>query len=446
ETNPNGGELSFSGGNLCTSGSANLNKNGLVTLTNSKNHIVAVELDAKFDEHLGDINDNHVGIDINSLESEIAAPSAYFKDDDGTPRNLSLSSGDLMQVWIEYDNKQKQLSVTLHPIGVPKPKIPLLSLQKDLSPYLLESMYVGFSSSTGELTASHYIFDWKFKMDGMVSDINHSRLPKIPSADQRENQSLKRILVIRLSVSGVTILILFINRKTLMEVLEDWEVQFGPHRFAYKDLHIVTRGFKDSELLGKGGFGKVYKGALPVSNMEIAVKKVSHDSRQGMREFIAEIATIGRTLGYISPELSRTGKASKRSDVFALRVVMLEITCGRKPILSQASQSKMILTEWVLECWEKGDIMQVLDHKIGQEYIEEQVELVLKLGLLCSHSVAAMRPSMSSVIQFLDNVSQLPHNLLDIMKAQETEEAPDSPASSSIAPLTFTELFVSYGR
>ena len=35
-------------------------------------------------------------------------------------------------------------------------------------------------------------------------------------------------------------------------------------------------------------------GTLPVSNIEIAVKRVSHDSRQGMREFIAEIATIGR--------------------------------------------------------------------------------------------------------------------------------------------------------
>ena len=71
-------------------------------------------------------------------------------------------------------------------------------------------------------------------------------------------------------------------------------MQFGPHRFTYKDLFIATKGFKNSELLGRGGFGKVYKGTLPVSDIEIAVKVVSHDSRQGMREFVAEIATIGR--------------------------------------------------------------------------------------------------------------------------------------------------------
>ena len=159
------------------------------------------------------------------------------------------------------------------------------------------------------------------------------------------------------------------------------------------------------------------------------------------------------TFGYIAPELSRTGKASTRSDVFALGVVMLEITCGRKPILPRASEREMVLTDWVLDCWENGDIMQVLDHKIKQENIEDQVALVLKLGLLCSHPVAAMRPSMSSVIQFLDNVSQLPLHLLDIMKSREISndneisgEAADSPESCSVAPLTFTEPFISCGR
>lgn len=98
--------------------------------------------------------------------------------------------------------------------------------------------------------------------------------------------------------------------------------------------------------------------------------------------------------------------------------------------------------------------MQVLDQRIEQEkYVEEQVTLVLKLGLLCSHPVAAMRANMSSVIHFLDSVAQLPHNLLELMSAQEINrgnensgEADDSPESSSVASLTFTESFVSHGR
>ncbi|GMY19914.1 L-type lectin-domain containing receptor kinase IV.1-like, partial [Fagus crenata] len=55
-----------------------------------------------------------------------------------------------------------------------------------------------------------------------------------------------------------------------------------------------TKGFSDKELIGKGGFGKVFKGKLPSSNVQIAVKKVSHDSKQGMKEFVAEIISMGR--------------------------------------------------------------------------------------------------------------------------------------------------------
>jgi hypothetical protein len=38
----------------------------------------------------------------------------------------------------------------------------------------------------------------------------------------------------------------------------------------------------------------VYKGVLLKSNLEIAVQQVSHDSKQGMKEFIAEVVNIGR--------------------------------------------------------------------------------------------------------------------------------------------------------
>jgi len=80
------------------------------------------------------------------------------------------------------------------------------------------------------------------------------------------------------------------------EVRDDWESDFGPHQFSYKDLFHATGGFENKNLLGVGGFGRVYKGVLPRSRLKIAVKKVSHVSRQGMKEFIAEIATLGASV------------------------------------------------------------------------------------------------------------------------------------------------------
>jgi serine/threonine protein kinase len=78
------------------------------------------------------------------------------------------------------------------------------------------------------------------------------------------------------------------------ELHEDWEDDYGPHRFSYKDLYDATEGFHYKNVLGHGGFGKVYKGVLPVSKLEVAVKRVSHESKQGIKEFIAEIVSIGR--------------------------------------------------------------------------------------------------------------------------------------------------------
>ena len=91
-----------------------------------------------------------------------------------------------------------------------------------------------------------------------------------------------------------TIVILLVRRRLMYaELREDWEVEFGPNRFSYKDLFYATEGFKNKNLLGIGGFGRVYKGVLPKSKVMVAVKKISHNSMQGMKEFVAEVVSIG---------------------------------------------------------------------------------------------------------------------------------------------------------
>ncbi|XP_031490439.1 L-type lectin-domain containing receptor kinase S.4-like [Nymphaea colorata] len=64
-----------------------------------------------------------------------------------------------------------------------------------------------------------------------------------------------------------------------------------PRRLS-RELYGATKGFKEE--LGKGGFGSVYKGVLSRSGIEVAVKRVSHGSKQGMREFVVEISSLGR--------------------------------------------------------------------------------------------------------------------------------------------------------
>ncbi|KAJ8452623.1 hypothetical protein Cgig2_004959 [Carnegiea gigantea] len=82
------------------------------------------------------------------------------------------------------------------------------------------------------------------------------------------------------------------QRKKYEELHEAWEQEYGPLGLSYKDLYLATKGFKDS-----GGFGKAFRGMLPSSGTQVAVKRISLDSNQGMKEFVAEIASMRRRKG-----------------------------------------------------------------------------------------------------------------------------------------------------
>ncbi|KAF3549230.1 hypothetical protein DY000_02002417, partial [Brassica cretica] len=232
----------------------------------NSNHVIAVELDIHKDDEFGDIDDNHVGININGMRSTMSAPAGY------------------------YDQKEEAYY----------PEKPLLSLNQDLSPNILEKMYVGYTASTGSIGALHYVWSIHAYSFLIVPDLDYD-IPKFPPYPKPESQVKRTVMVTFLTfalfvalVASASSLFFYKRHKMVKEVLEEWEIQCGPHRFSYKELFKATKGFHDRQLLGKGGFGQVFKGTLPGSNAEVAIKLVSHDSRQGMQEFLAEISTIGR--------------------------------------------------------------------------------------------------------------------------------------------------------
>ncbi|PQQ14808.1 G-type lectin S-receptor-like serine/threonine-protein kinase [Prunus yedoensis var. nudiflora] len=75
----------------------------------------------------------------------------------------------------------------------------------------------------------------------------------------------------------------------LGEDREDMELPL----FDLSTVAKATNDFSSSNKLGEGGFGPVYKGTL-IGGKEIAVKRLSKDSRQGLREFKNEVILIAR--------------------------------------------------------------------------------------------------------------------------------------------------------
>lgn len=63
------------------------------------------------------------------------------------------------------------------------------------------------------------------------------------------------------------------------------------NHISYNELRSATDNFHSSNKIGRGGFGDVYKGTLR-SGIQVAVKTLSAQSKQGVREFLNEIKTI----------------------------------------------------------------------------------------------------------------------------------------------------------
>lgn len=142
---------------------------GILNKTNNgdpQNHVFAVEFDVFKDKQLGDINDNHVGVDVNSLTSVVAERAGYWvqtaigRTKMWRFKEVRLSNGERYKAWIEY--RDSKVTVTLAPEAVKKPRKPLIVADLDLSEVFLENMYAGFAGAMGRDVERHDIWSWNF--------------------------------------------------------------------------------------------------------------------------------------------------------------------------------------------------------------------------------------------------------------------------------------------
>ncbi|GAA0158027.1 hypothetical protein LIER_15155 [Lithospermum erythrorhizon] len=272
-------------------------------IDNEDTHVFGVEFDVFKNEEFDDISDNHVGIDVNSLTSENASEAGYWPDDDQESfKKLKLNNGKNYQVWIDYADFE--INVTMIIAGEEKPKKALISAFVNLSHVFEDEMYVGFTASTGALVQSHKILAWSYSNDDfslsknlITSNLPSFELPKDPIYKSKwfvAGMIAGSFCVV--VIVGVVSL-LFVNRykrlKREKDEMEDWELEYWPHKIPYQDIETATKNFSDENVIGIGGNGKVYKGVL-AGGVEVAVKRISHDNGEGMREFVSEISSLGR--------------------------------------------------------------------------------------------------------------------------------------------------------
>ncbi|RDX79841.1 G-type lectin S-receptor-like serine/threonine-protein kinase, partial [Mucuna pruriens] len=188
------------------------------------------------------------------------------------------------------------------------------------------------------------------------------------------------------------------------------------------DLSVLanaTENFSTKNKLGEGGFGPVYKGTL-IDGKELAVKRLSKKSGQGIDEFKNEVALIVKLqhrnlvkllgcciegeekIGYMPPEYAVYGHFSVKSDVFSFGVIVLEIISGKKnrEFADPEHYNNLLGHAWRL--WTEVMALELLDEVLQEQCTPCEVIRCIQVGLLCVQQRPEDRPDMSSVVLMLN--------------------------------------------
>ncbi|KAL7205948.1 hypothetical protein ACSBR2_018795 [Camellia fascicularis] len=301
---------------------------------------------------------------------------------------------------------------------------------------------------------------------------------------------------------------------------EDPEVHLGQlKRFSLRELQVATDSFSKINILGRGGFGKVYKGRLANGSL-VAVKRLKEERTQGGElqfqteveiismavhrnllrlhgfcmtpterllvypfmsngsvasclrerrdsqppldwpkrkrialgsasglaylhdhcnpkiihrdvkaanillddEFEAVVGDFGLaklmdykdthvttvvrgTIGHIAPEYLSTGKSSEKTDVFGYGIMLLELITGQRAFdLARLADddNEVMLLDWVKGLLKDRKVETLVDEDMQGNYVEDQVEQLIQVALLCTLSSPMERPQMSEVVRMLE--------------------------------------------
>ncbi|KAK3016246.1 hypothetical protein RJ639_006077 [Escallonia herrerae] len=427
-------------------------KGGSLALTNQPlnstgNRFVAVEFDI-FHDQGWDPEHEHVGIDINSLQS--ATNVTWWITD-------SILEGRRNEAWVSYNSSSTNISVVFTGFRNNATVYQSLSYIVDLRDYLPDQVTFGFSAATGKkATAVHRIHAWSFSSTlGMVEEVNSTNPAVAGPASAPAPSPNKMVIIVGVVVGGSVVIgalglalfALWKKKKSRKDEAEygfdefmndEFEKGTGPKRFSYKELARATNNFGQQEKLGEGGFGGVYRGFLKESKSYVAVKRISSGSKQGVKEYASEVKVISRLRhknlvqligwchekkglllvyeflpnGSLDYHLFK-GKSKlpwevRESDTYSFGVLALEIACGRKPVDPKYEGSQMTMVEWVWDLYGSGNIFEAADPNLSKDFNQEQMERLMIVGLWCAHPDRHFRPSIKQALHVLNFEAPLP--------------------------------------
>ncbi|KAK8700316.1 hypothetical protein V6N13_018715 [Hibiscus sabdariffa] len=208
---------------------------------------------------------------------------------------------------------------------------------------------------------------------------------------------------------------------------EDPEVHLGQlKRFSLRELQVATDNFSNRNILGRGGFGKVYKGRLADGSL-VAVKRLKEERTQGGElQFQTEVEMISMA---VHRNLLRLRgfcmTPTERLLVYPFMVNGSVASCLRERSESQpaldwdirkrialgqrafdlarlANDDDVMLLDWVKGLLKDRRLETLVDSDLDGNYIDEEVEQLIQVALLCTQGTPMERPKMAEVVRMLE--------------------------------------------
>ncbi|KAK4841352.1 hypothetical protein QYF36_003123 [Acer negundo] len=222
--------------------------------------------------------------------------------------------------------------------------------------------------------------------------------------------------------------------------------------FSYETLEKATNYFHNSNKLGQGGSGSVFKGILPDGNV-VAIKRLFFNTRQWVDHFFNEVNLISgidhknlvKLLGCsitgpesllvyeFMPNQSLHEWLFARNDVEPLRwemrydIILAKIAdfglarllpedqthistaiAGTLGYMAPEYVVRGKLTEKVWDLYGRKRLHEAVDPVLQSNFREEEASRLFQIGLLCVQASAELRPSMSMVVKMLKDNHEIP--------------------------------------
>eukprot|EP01018_Ginkgo_biloba_P040966 Gb_09040 [translate_table: standard] len=114
------------------------------------------------------------------------------------------------------------------------------------------------------------------------------------------------------------------------------------------------------------------------------------------------LTSVRGTRGYLAPEWLANLPITSKSDVFSYGMVLLEIVSGRRNFDIAATPGRRKFSTWAFEEFEKGNILNIIDEKLGGCMNLDEVERAIRVSFWCIQEQPSQRPPMGRIVQMLE--------------------------------------------